>query len=182
MTVSLRVLVRAATAAGPLLLAACGSREPAPPSSGTEHVALAPEAPAGPDLAALAAIADSIRLAYQAAVNAGDAGALAGLYAPDAIVIDPDVEITEGRDAIRAAFEASFAGAEFSNMNIVQAELVPMGDYLLTLGTSTVTVRPRGGRATQERNRWMAVTRRQADGSWRLWRVQSSNAATLRRE
>lgn len=181
MTVSLRVLALAPAASGMLVLAACGSRG-APPPAATEQVAVASPTPAELDAAALAAIADSIRLAYQAAVNAGDAEALAGLYAPDAIVIDPDVEITEGRDAIRAAFEASFAGADFSNMNIVQAELVPMGDYLLTLGTSTVTVRPRGGRATQERNRWMAVTRRQADGAWRLWRVQSSNAATLRRE
>lgn len=161
-------------------IAGCGPGG-SPPETTADSVAVAPAQPPPLDSAALAPIADSIRLAYQAAVNARDAAALAALYAPDAAIVDPDVDITRGADAIRAAFQASFAQTDFADMTIEQTELVPMGDYFLTLGTSIVTVRPRGGRAGQERSRWMAISRRQPDGSWKLWRVQSSNAATLRR-
>jgi uncharacterized protein (TIGR02246 family) len=168
-----------AGAAAALVVAALGcAPAPAPPA---DQPADTTPAAAAPDSAALAAVSDSLRAAYEQAVIAGDAAALAALYAPDAWVMDPDVPTTRGRDSIRAAFERSFRAATFSNMDIEQLEMVPMGDYLLTIGTSIVTVRPRGGQATEERNRWVAVTRRQADGTWKLWRVLSSNAATLRR-
>ena len=46
------------------------------------------------------------------AFNAADAGAIASLYAPDAVNHQVVTDPIEGRDAIQAMFEREFAGAE----------------------------------------------------------------------
>ncbi|MGE0553525.1 MAG: DUF4440 domain-containing protein [Gemmatimonadales bacterium] len=117
---------------------------------------------------------------YQAAVNAGDAVALASLFAADAEIMDPDVPATRGIDAIRGTFERSFANADFSEMIIEHLELEPLGEVLLTIGTSSVVIHPRGGKPTRERSKFFAISRRQPDGSLKIWRVLSASGRDSR--
>ena len=59
------------------------------------------------DREALAALVQSFAKAY----DAGDAGAVAGLFAPDARLVDDTGEVIDGRDAIRSRFAAGFQAA-----------------------------------------------------------------------
>ncbi len=54
--------------------------------------------------------------AWVAAFNAGDADALAALYAPDAVNHQVAEAPVEGREAIRAMFAREFAAAEMTCM------------------------------------------------------------------
>ena len=86
--------------------------------------------------------------------NAGDAGGLADLYEPDAVLAYPPGEQTVGRDAIRAVFEKMLAQAPHFTVEDA-LPTVRYGDLALT---STRPADNTGGR--------VQVARRQPDGTW----------------
>lgn len=87
-------------------------------------------------------------------LNAGDAEGVADLYALDAIMAFPPGETTEGREAIRAVYEALVEkGARFEPEEPLPT--LRLGDLALT---ATRARDDAGGRAQ--------VARRQPDGSW----------------
>jgi ketosteroid isomerase-like protein len=113
------------TVASAVALAAC-MQTPAPPPDTTEA-----------DAAAIRAQTDQ----FLAGFNAGDAAALGGLYAEDAIQMPPDGPANEGREAIVQSL------------------------------TWNVRQTPKAGGAEQVRNgKWLVLNQRQADGSWKVWR------------
>ena len=67
-----------------------------------------PEAPGSPALSQVEAeaMANEQNDVFDAALNSGDADALAELYAEDAIRFEPNSPARVGREAIRAAFQA----------------------------------------------------------------------------
>lgn len=87
-------------------------------------------------------------------VNAGDAKALAELYAEDAVMAFPPGSETVGREAIRAVFEGLVAaGPKFEFEEPLPA--LYYGDLAMT---STQAKDGTGGR--------VQVARRQPDGTW----------------
>jgi uncharacterized protein (TIGR02246 family) len=78
---------------------------PLPQSAGGQAVAEAAEVDGSIDVAVRSAAA-----AIDAAWDAGDAQAFAGVWTEDGVVISPMGELTEGRSNIRAAMAAQFAG------------------------------------------------------------------------
>jgi len=66
--------------------------------------------------------------AWLEAFNRGDVAALAELYAEDATNHQVMFEPVEGRDAIKAMFEAEFAGAE---MTCIVENLFEDGDWAI---------------------------------------------------
>ena len=87
-------------------------------------------------------------------VNAGDAQGLAGLYEPDAVIAFPPGELTQGRDAIVALYEAMVAQKPHFEYEEPLTTLIS-GDIALT---ATEAQDEAGARAQ--------VVRRQSDGTW----------------
>lgn len=100
-------------------------------------VAFASPAIAGADDPSIAAAT------YEAAVNAGDADAVAALYHPNAMLLAPDGGIVRGRDAIRTANEKNFAAGAVK-LQISE----PASEFGETHGTMfygwTLTITPPG--------------------------------------
>ena len=86
--------------------------------------------------------------------NAGDAGGIADLYEPEAVMAYPPGGVTVGRDAIRALWETVLANAPAFEPEDPLPTLVS-GNIALT---STIARDGAGVRAQ--------VVRRQADGTW----------------
>jgi uncharacterized protein (TIGR02246 family) len=106
---------------------------------------------------------EEIHALIAAAVNAGDVDAFVDLHEDDAtVIVPPDGRRVSGRDAIRAAVRPILAlrpSAEIECLDKLQS-----GDLALTF--ARVDVRGPGG--VEIRGRGTVVSRRQADGSWRI--------------
>lgn len=90
---------------------------------------------------------DSARVALEAkaaefvaAFNAGNAEAVAAFYAPDAVVMPPDVPAVVGRDAIRASLEA------------MMGQMPPGSVFALRLGSVSAN-----GPIAVERGEWSST-------------------------
>ena len=113
-----------------------------------------------------AAAIDQVRERFAAAFNAGDAGAVAGLYTDDAMRMPPNEPAVVGREAILSRFEAEFA--EFAGQLANPAEEIHVaGDWAFLRGTYTMTLTPSaGGEPTQDTGKYLVVVQRQPDGTW----------------
>jgi uncharacterized protein (TIGR02246 family) len=102
----------------------------------------------------------------EAAFNAGDREAFAELHEEDAsVVVPPRGERVHGKDAIRTAIEATFALRPHARIEFL--DKVESDDMALTHARWNVTGFD-GGRPIEMSGRGTIVSRRQADGSWRI--------------
>jgi uncharacterized protein (TIGR02246 family) len=151
MTVSIHSLSLAAAAA---LMAAC-TQGPA----GRTNTLQADEA-------ALRSVVDR----YLVSWNAGDSAALGSFFTEDAIEMQPDGPAHEGRQAIldgEIAFFAQFTATQAATVTEVAVD----GDLALIRGSWSVKSAPKaGGSDTTRTGKWLVLSKRQADGSWRIWR------------
>jgi uncharacterized protein (TIGR02246 family) len=134
-------------------------------------VALALAAGCGPktnapdDVAALKAMED----AYVKAVNAGDAAGLAALYVEDAVRMVSNMPAIKGREAIRAFYQSDFDLFANEETNAVE-DIQVRGDLAVVRGTYASKAVPRiaGPAVIEDTGKWVAVSRRQDDGSWKF--------------
>jgi uncharacterized protein (TIGR02246 family) len=107
---------------------------------------------------------------FLAGFNAGDAAAVGGLYAEDAIQMAPDGPAGEGREAIVQSltdFLSQFSATQTATVD----EVGVYGDLAFSRGTWNVRQTPKAGGAEQVRNgKWLLLHKRLADGSWPVWR------------
>ena len=125
------------------------------------------------DLQAIRALVDE----FDEAINAGDFEAMAQLYDEDAIRMPAEAPPQMGRDAIREWFRTERGQYDIEIDNVVRDAQV-FGDWGYSWGDASGTMTPRdGGEPRTIDSKWMAVTRRQADGSWKTYRdIYNSNA------
>jgi uncharacterized protein (TIGR02246 family) len=131
----------------------------------------APAAPPAPpdttaeDTAAINALRDAWATAY----NAGDATALAALYADNAIRMDNESPTAVGRSTIQEAVAAQMADAPATTITLTSEEMQVMGDHAFDRGMFSATVTPAGGGgAMTSSGRYLVLLHKQADGSWKL--------------
>jgi uncharacterized protein (TIGR02246 family) len=117
------------------------------------------------------AVESAIR-SYVEASNKGDVTALASLYAEDAVLLPPDHEPIQGREAIRAFWrQGTDEGLEVSNLAVeVSGNLgYLVGQYHL----------PATDEEPADSGKYVMCLKRQHDGSWKvtadIWN-QSSDA------
>ncbi len=120
---------------------------------------------AGNDEAAI----DSVRLAFNAAYNAGDAKAMAALIDRDAIWMPPTGEkAIVGADRIVARYEAFF-GKTRSTFELKAGTIEVCGGCAYLSGewqrSDTVSA---GGTATPHGGFYLMVFKKQPDGSWKI--------------
>lgn len=97
--------------------------------------------------------------AFSAAVNGGDADAVAALYAPDALLMLPNGDIAMGRDAIRAVYAAN----QKSGANTITFDQAKVdGDFRSAslVWTWSLTISPQAGVPRHTRGRSLLYLKR----------------------
>ncbi|OCO99979.1 MULTISPECIES: SgcJ/EcaC family oxidoreductase [unclassified Ensifer] len=127
--------------------------------------------PARSDEAATAAIGRQLR-DYEAALNAGDVGAVMKLYATDAVFMPQNSLPAVGRDAIRSAYRRVFGTIKLDVRFEVDEVRALSKDwaYARTRSNGTVKVLAPGGATMPEANQELFVLHRETDGVWRFAR------------
>jgi uncharacterized protein (TIGR02246 family) len=102
--------------------------------------------------------------AWQAAYNAGDAAAVAGLYAEDAKVMAPGHETASGRAAIQDLFKQDLTqGAKNA---LTTGEVLSGGDYVIAMGGYVATA---ADGSHLDHGTYMTVYKK-VDGAWKIYR------------
>lgn len=104
-----------------------------------------------------------------AAVNTGNLERLLAGYADDALSSPPDApSLSVGE--LAAMYEAMFAEHTFQ-LTTDPLDAIVSGDLAVLRAYYASTVTPRtGGEPVQRNGNWLVVLRKEADGSWKLWR------------
>ena len=110
-----------------------------------------------------------VRDAYLAAVNAGDAKAVAALYTEDAAEMPPNEAMVKGRAAIEK-FNAGLLSGNTVKLSLTGLETVATGDVAYDVGTYSQTITPKqgGGKPMTDRGKYVVILRRGADNTWRV--------------
>ena len=118
------------------------------------------------------------RNAYAAAWQAGDAQAVAALYAEDAVVLYPNQPPVVGRAAIADYFTGFFAEFPHNEFELESAEIEIAGDWAWDRGSYHWKGRPvAGGEPVIDEGKYLVILRRVA-GEWKVSRdMDNSNLA-----
>lgn len=107
---------------------------------------------------------------YERGIDASDLDLWLSLWDENGIQFPPDEAMHRGKAEIRAA-NVDFFPAYQMRMKISPQEIVVIGDYAYSSGGYVLDFSERGsGEWTQVDGKFLTVLRRQADGSWKLWR------------
>lgn len=108
-----------------------------------------------------------LRAAYVAAELKGDRGAQAALYAADAVLLEPDAPVFEGRRAIRTGLEES--DAVLSGFSLTSLEIGGGRSGAFDRGVYHLEYRDYSTGATaSDSGNYLMVLRRQGDSTWRI--------------
>ena len=107
---------------------------------------------------------------FMTAANAGDAAAIAALYAPDAVLLPPDMRVARGPDAVRQTFAGMIAQASAA-LQLQTTRVMGRQDLAYSVGTYRLVLTPRSAGAKPlpaENGKFVVVAQRQKDGSWKI--------------
>ena len=129
--------------------------------------------------------AAAIRAAEDEALKiaqAKDAERWASVYADDARVFPPNALLVTGKEAIRKLFAELFASPGFEiDWEVTRVEVSRAGDLGYVVGTHKVTVNDAEGNPVTDRGKWIAIWKKQADGTWKciedIWNSDGPAAA-----
>ncbi len=109
---------------------------------------------------------------WKAPWEAGDAAAVAAFYADDAIQMPANEPEIIGKDAWQSSLRAFFEQftIQGNSSEVLEAEVA--GDLGFARGTYVITVTPRAsGKVTRYSGKFVHIFKRQADGSWKIYRA-----------
>lgn len=115
---------------------------------------------------------EQVRNAWTEGAEAGDAAAVASLYADDAVLASPDGEMAEGPQEIEEAL--AFEG--MTGLEVSSTSLEVGTDIAADAGTYRQTFQSAEGQEQILSGRYLVVLRRQDDGNWRI--IQHMSTAT----
>ncbi len=121
------------------------------------------------DMAALAEGMDALEAAYIAAYDAGDAAGLAALFSADAMQsppMSPALDVA----GIEAMYAAQFAEGLGFALTVEREDFVASGDMVVAWGSFEVNAAPEGMDPIMANGRYGTVVKKQADGSWKIFR------------
>jgi uncharacterized protein (TIGR02246 family) len=125
-------------------------------------------APKKDTTAADVAAVNQVRDTYVSAENAGDAAAVAALYAEDAVRMPPDQPAVSGKAAIEAQLQQEYSMMTME-LSVASRETKVAGDIAYDTGTHKIKLTPKaGGNAIEATGKHVVTLARQADGSWKI--------------
>lgn len=151
----IQALIAVSLAIAAFAAASCAS---ARPYAGPVH--------GGPDAEAIMRVWRS----YERGINEADLDLWISLWDEEGIQFPPDEAMHRGKAEIRAANVDLFPMLEM-RMGISPQEIAVLGDYAYSSGSYVFDFSERGSGAwTHVDGKFLTIMRRQADGSWKLWR------------
>ncbi len=124
----------------------------------------------GPSQAEVAAAVNSLVDAYVSASNAGDATALTALFTDDVVLMPGNAPAANGKEAIQAFYQSRFD--QFTlELAASQVEAEGAGEWAFARGTYTIKLTPKaGGESIEYSGKYMNISKRLAEGSWKIAR------------
>ena len=135
-----------------LALTACESKPPAPPDTRAADEA-------------------AIRTAEAAMIKtfaALDAAGAVGFYTEDVVGMSADSPAIHGRENMRQYFETLFKEKPEFAASTAKVEVARSGDLAYSMGTGTMTVKPKKGKPVQSGVKYVSVWKKQPDGTWKI--------------
>ena len=145
--------------------------------------AAAPEANAN-DIADATEAIQALWEEYAASALAGDPERRLALWAEDGIQMPPNRAMRVGKETIRAATEAGMARVVAHEYVVTPEEVEVFGDFAFARGIYMAKRTPvSGGDPILTDGKFMTILKRQADGSWKIYRdIFNSNAPPAKPE
>ena len=126
-------------------------------------------------LADVRAAVDRANAQMMAAMNSGRVADAMGLYSSDAVVLAANAPPMHGHQAI-AGFWNAVAGMKMRNVKLTTEQLEVHGDVAIETGSYEMTLNPPGAPGdVNDRGKFLVVWKRQADGSWKIYRDMFSS-------
>ena len=120
------------------------------------------------DLAQVRQEIEEANVKFGEASRAGDAAALASLYAEDARLLPPNSEMIQGREGVEAYFAGGFQMG-IKDIVLTTVDLMAMGDMACEIGKAELTVQPEGMDAIQDTGKYVVIWKKATDGAWKLF-------------
>ena len=128
------------------------------------------------DVATIRSTLEATNKAFADAMLKGDAAAMTAMYADDAISYQQYSEPVRGKANIAKSIGDWFAGMKYAEASATIDEIYPVGtDMVLEIGSYSgkgTTL----GKPSEDHGRYMNLWKRQADGSWKLFRDISNSS------
>jgi uncharacterized protein (TIGR02246 family) len=157
----------------PLFVAACAPKG----ETAVNDSAATVTAPAV-DPAAVRQAVDQTNAKMTAALQSGDTAAMASVYQDDAVVMMSGMPAWHGHADIATNGRGMFDAMKLSDVKFNTTSLDIEGDYAIETGTYEMTVTPKGGKPAPDKGKYITVWKKQADGSWKVYRdISNSDSA-----
>jgi uncharacterized protein (TIGR02246 family) len=104
---------------------------------------------------------------FTKAAVAGDAKAIAALYADDGVEMRPDMPPLKGRAAIQQFYEKMIASATINKLTTSHSEMRAFGDTGYDVGTFTQTYTPTNAKPMNTTGKYVAIVKR-VGGAWKI--------------
>jgi ketosteroid isomerase-like protein len=112
-----------------------------------------------------------------AAMEKGDSLAAASFYDPEAWVMPQGMDASMGRPEVEKTFAGLLGNFKIQNMKLQIHDVVASGDLAVETGHYEWTFVPTKGKPMPDKGKYVVAWRRQADGSWKLFRDIFNNDA-----
>ena len=110
------------------------------------------------------------------AIKRGDAATVASVYTEDAISLLNGMPALRGKQAIQEGTATMFKDIGLKDAKVTTNDVEVHGDLALEMGTYEMTMRPPGAKAdVVDKGKFLAVWKKQADGTWKLYRDAPSS-------
>ena len=136
--------------------------------TGTQEQAETEEPEQVIDLAQVQQAIEEANAKFGEAIRAGDAAALAALYAEDARLLPPNREMIRGREGVEA-FWAGGMQMGIKDVVLTTMEVMIMGDMVCEIGRADVTIQPEGMETIQDNGKYVVIWKKTPDGAWQLY-------------
>jgi uncharacterized protein (TIGR02246 family) len=112
---------------------------------------------------------ENINSQWKQAAVSGDAGALAKLYAEDAVLLAPGMPVARGRSDIEGQFAKMLGETPFTSLDLALDDVVvaESGDLAYAVGTFKSSGTTAGGESWQDDGKYLSVFRH-LNGDWKL--------------
>jgi uncharacterized protein (TIGR02246 family) len=110
----------------------------------------------------------ALHRAFAEAAVRHDLEANASVFAIDAIIMPPDAEMVEGRDAILQHWKGAFDGG-LSGLELNPTSIKVVGDMAVEIGHATLSMTPAFAAATHANVKYVEIWKK-IRGHWRVYR------------
>jgi uncharacterized protein (TIGR02246 family) len=140
--------------------------------------AVAASAPVAADPAQVRSAIDAANQQAVTGMLANDPVAATANYSDDAVAMHPGMAAMRGRAAIQEGIKGMMGSMSVTAAKFTTEDVMVSGDVAVEMGTYAMTLQPKGGKAMDDKGKYLTIWKRQGDGSWKIVRdINNSDAA-----